>query len=149
MEPRRALALAVTMGGLAIAVVAADVAWGLEVRVQERDEVGWRTVVRNDGDWTWRSECAVGSDLRLALHNDRPVGQTVHYEVTWFDADASRYMEAARGKVRLGAFGSADVDFTLPADAFQDRGPQEADRANVEVRAGGIFVHLCAVEATA
>lgn len=150
MKPRVALALAVATGGLAILLVALDAAWGLEAQVQERDGAGWSTVARTEDDlWTYGTSCARGADLRLVLRNDAPLARTVRYEVTWFDPDVSRDVEVVSGERRLGAFASAELPFTLPALAFRDRGPENSEMANFEVRADDLFMHLCAVEGTA
>lgn len=149
MQQRLALILSIAAGGLAIAAVAVDLAFGLEASLETRDGDGWRTVSATEQEPYGRSTpfmpgCA-GPGMRLEVHNDRLLPSRVDVFVGYYDATGNEVVVLSdtwsldRGETRTH-------EFTIPSSAF---GPAQGTKPTVSVNAqvDGQYLGACVQEA--
>lgn len=150
VQQRLALVLSVATGGLAIAAVAVDLAYGLEASLETRDGDGWRTVSAT-ADQSYASSpfaasCA-STDLRLVVHNDRLVASSVDVLVSYYDnrgGDVVVLRETwslERGETRVHGF-------TVPASAFDGQSGTVKPMVSVNAQVDDQYLGTCVQEAT-
>lgn len=151
MTPRTALLVALATGGLAVAVVAVDLAYALEVRLDVREGGGWRTVTRAvDGapaypDHPRLVEQCVANDLRLVVHNDSPLPDEVRVNMDWTAHKGG--IPTVSNRLLLETWSVAPFElrvreFRLPPEAFAG----EPDRVDLLASVGRAFLSLCVAE---
>lgn len=161
MQPRTALTLALVAGGLAIGLIAADLAWTLTARVDGRTESGWQTVTRSDhrSDFEYHPRpvteaCLVAnSDARLVIDNDKPLPDTVRILVDFYNQTAGRQERILEATWSLSAFEVREVVFPVPAAAVpaDDRAEEQppfGKTGHIEVLVDDRFVTACVEEAS-
>ncbi len=150
MQPRLALVLSVATGGLAIAAVAVDLAYGLEASLDTRDGDGWRTVSAT-ADQSYSSSRPFGPscslpDLRLVVHNDRLVASSVDVFVSYYDNNGGDVVilrdtwSLERGETRIH-------EFTVPASAFEGRLDAVKPMVSVNAQVDDLYLGTCVQEA--
>lgn len=126
MQARTALIAAILSATVAVGIVAADVAWGLEVHIDTRTEGGWETVAssprsESDAHGRFPHGCAAGPDLRVRVDNDKPFGDTFDIRISYWDPVAKRTQVVLEDTWSLDSFDGRAHDFTIPEEAFPER----------------------------
>jgi len=110
MHRRALLVLAVASGALAVALVAVDVAFGLEVQLQVQATDGsWQTVFDDAGLARPVGPGCSGRDFRLVVRNGQPWGTSVPVYLAVSDANGTRVLvhdtwTLGGGETRMQAF---------------------------------------------
>ncbi|MBW3583203.1 MAG: hypothetical protein KY455_08915 [Euryarchaeota archaeon] len=159
MQPRTALTLALVAGGLAVGLVAADLAWTLTAQVDGRTETGWQTVTRSDDRSVYEhgprpvvEEClVVDRDARLVVDNDKPLPDTVEVFVGFYNQTSDRQERILEATWSLSAFEVREVVFrvpsaAIPSDDRADDQPPYGKTGHLEVRVGDHYVTACVEE---
>lgn len=133
-----------------MAIVAADTAWGLEGRLDSRDDGGWQTVSSAPHSGQYNEfrhfDCAT-PDMRLVVNNDKPWGDTFDVHITYYNHSSQRHVALLDETWSLDSFSSRTHTFTVPADAF--RSPDdEPDRpklvsTDITARVGDLYISAC------
>lgn len=140
VQARTALIAAIVSGTLAVALVAADVAWSLEASLEAETDHGWQVLASTHPedrarDYHPQIPACFGPDLRLVVDNDRPFSAEVEILVTYVNATAKRTETLLLETIELERFSSTRFDLTIPADAFP-----EPDEERFDPWSGGVFV---------
>lgn len=153
MQPRTALVAAIISGLAAAGLVAADVAWSLEARLDTFSEGTWTTVASRPGDEVYRETLPRGPgcaerELRLVVHNDKPFGDSVHVLITFHNESSGRTATVLDETWHLERFGSRTYEFTVPSAAFPP--PDNTTRrekfiggVGVEARVDDLWLSTC------
>lgn len=134
MEHRTALTVALACGGLAIALVAVDLAFNLTASVQADEDGEWVTITSTKQDQLERfpgEDGCVEDRFRVVVDNNRPVGATVDVLV---EQTGNQTTVLYQETWELGAFSSQQEVLELePGD----------DRHGLSVRVDDMFLHSC------
>lgn len=146
MQPRTAAIAAVLAGGLAVAVVGLDLAFNLDVHLQEQREGQWSTVASNsDGQYAYEEGfpggCA-GPHLRLVVDNGLPWSKTVRVVVTASNQTSPANDVLLDETWRVEGRDSRQAEFTVPAAALESKDGSPVI-SSVTVRVDGIYLHTC------
>lgn len=126
MEARRALVIAIVAAAAAVGIVAADTAFGLQIRIDAQDGGEWTTVwldaSRQRDPYAYTEPSMRGGDcfarhFRVVADNDKPLPDRLTVKVTYWDNATKRTTTIADETLSLGAFGSKTLEFTVPATA--------------------------------
>lgn len=152
MQPRLALVLSVVTGGLAIAAVSLDLAYGLEARLDTRDGDGWRTVSatadQSYPESTPFGPSCAGPELRLVVHNDRLIATSVKVFVSYYDSSDGRDVVVLRETWSLDRGETRMHGFTVPASAFDGRVETVKPIVSVNAQVEGLYLGTCVQEAS-
>lgn len=153
MQARTALIAAILSATIAVGIVAADVAWGLEVHIDTQTEGGWETVASSPQGESHAYErfphgCS-GPDLRVRVDNDKPFGDTFDIRISYWDPVAERTQVVLDETWSLDAFEGRAHDFTIPDEAFPERNETEDPKLfgphslTIDVRVDEQFLGPC------
>jgi len=125
MDARRAVIVAIAAGAAAVGIVAADTAFGLQIRIDAQDGDSWSTVwvdASRQRDPYAYTEPMRGGDcfarhFRVVADNDKPIPDRLHVKVTYWDNATKRTATITEETLSLGAFESKTLEFTVPASA--------------------------------
>lgn len=153
MQARLALGIAVACGALAVALVAVDLTYTLTVAIEGQDDNGeWVTYQRQPYDYGADRAHepsgfgCTGPDVRIVIHNDRPISATRDVRIL-YDV-GGRSTTVLDETVSLDAGEVWTHAFTIPPEAFPDDNETDdrfIDR-NVHVNAhvDGLWLSHCA-----
>jgi hypothetical protein len=156
MRPRTALALSVAFAVAAVALVAVDIRFSLEARLDAADATGWRTVSRSDPGHRVAEPhfgCAP-PQLRLVVTNDRLLASEVPVRVTVHGPGGETVLLQETWRLQRGE--QRQWEFTVPPSTFETP-PTQPTRdpdgfrptASANAQVGGIWLHACVQEAAA
>lgn len=139
--------MALTSAGLAIALVAVDLAFELEARLDSRDGDGWRTVSSSGDDaYGFRgapfSPGCAGREMRLEVNNDRLLSSSVDVHLSYNDARGATVTllqdtwRLARGETRIH-------EFTIPSGAFTGAPDGSKGFVHVNAQVDGLYLGAC------
>lgn len=127
MKPRSALFAAILCGVAAVALVALDLAFNVDTKLEVRDANGaWRTVASTSTDpqRAYPASVACGSHFRLTVHNGLLWGTSLHVTITASGNSGTTTLLDETWSVGAGA----DVlsEFNAPNSTFESPNPAGA-----------------------
>ena len=145
MRSTTALAGGVVCALLAVAVVAADLAWNVEATLERLEGGTWVVVARAPEAHPERiatPSCA-GNQFRLTLRNDLPWGTTVEVAAYVNGLPIEGWTPYVAS---LGPGESVSREFTVPASALSTdpATPERKVTGSVELRVGEHYLGACA-----
>lgn len=144
MRPSLALAAGALCAALAVAVVAADLAWNVEATLERWEGDAWSTVAQSPDPRLERHVSVPGCEgnrFRLTLHNGLPWATEVEVAA---QVDGSPVGELPPARVRLAAGETWVREFTVPAADLAGEGPDSKPMGYVLVQVDRQHLSACA-----
>ncbi len=136
VQPKVALVVAVCLATAAVALVALDLAYTLQARIETGADGNWVTVADDKGrfyePFPARGDCP-DQPLRLVVDNDKPLSATVLVSLSYTDRMGGGH-SLLHEEVSLGRFEVRTFNFDVPPSAFEE--PTEDPRFGP----GSVFV---------
>lgn len=146
MHPRAALIGAIAATSVAVGLVALDLVWNVEVRIDAMEDGQWQTIAEDDGDGYYGrgplrpGDGCVSGTIRVVVENDRPVGARPHVLVTITHGQGAREV-LLDDTWALDRFASRSFEFGVPPLPS----PQDGTfyYGDVVVQVGDTYLSVC------